>query len=117
MTNNVKPNHYKGDKGDLLSSMDGFMSDDEIRGFYKGNIIKYTTRYNKKNGLEDLDKANYYIERLKEWEASKSKPSYDDGKHTNELLQASAQTVKEFENQMGESFRRMMRAKTVRGLK
>ena len=33
-------------------------------GFLEGNVIKYTTRYKKKNGLEDLLKARYYLDRL-----------------------------------------------------
>ncbi len=33
-------------------------------GFCEGNVIKYVTRYKAKNGLEDLLKAKYYLERL-----------------------------------------------------
>lgn len=33
-------------------------------GFCEGNVIKYVTRYKKKNGLEDLRKAKHYIELL-----------------------------------------------------
>lgn len=32
--------------------------------FHEGNIIKYVTRWKTKNGLEDLKKAKWYIERL-----------------------------------------------------
>lgn len=32
--------------------------------FLEGNIIKYITRYKKKNGLEDLKKAQFYLNRL-----------------------------------------------------
>lgn len=32
--------------------------------FAQGNIVKYVTRYKGKNGLEDLIKARYYIDRL-----------------------------------------------------
>ena len=32
--------------------------------FCEGNIIKYVTRYKAKHGLEDLQKAKYYLERL-----------------------------------------------------
>ncbi len=32
--------------------------------FAEGNIIKYVTRYKSKNGLEDLLKARYYLNRL-----------------------------------------------------
>lgn len=32
--------------------------------FLEGNIIKYVTRYKYKNGVEDLEKAKDYLERL-----------------------------------------------------
>jgi hypothetical protein len=32
--------------------------------FCEGNIIKYVSRYRLKNGVEDLIKAKYYLERL-----------------------------------------------------
>lgn len=33
-------------------------------GFCEGNIVKYVTRYKLKNGLEDLKKAQWYINYL-----------------------------------------------------
>ena len=33
-------------------------------GFHEGNVIKYVTRYKDKNGLEDLLKAKWYLDRL-----------------------------------------------------
>lgn len=33
-------------------------------GFFEGNVIKYITRYKKKNGLEDLEKAMHYLEEV-----------------------------------------------------
>jgi len=33
-------------------------------GYLEGNIIKYITRYKKKNGVEDLEKALHYLEKL-----------------------------------------------------
>jgi len=32
--------------------------------FHEGNVIKYVTRWKGKNGLDDLYKAKWYIERL-----------------------------------------------------
>lgn len=32
--------------------------------FCEGNVLKYLLRYKKKNGLEDLKKAQWYLERL-----------------------------------------------------
>lgn len=36
--------------------------------FMQGNVIKYVTRYKKKNGIEDLEKAKEYIDRLIKFE-------------------------------------------------
>ena len=42
--------------------------------FLEGNIIKYVTRYEEKNGLEDLKKASWYLNRLIKREETKMKP-------------------------------------------
>ena len=44
--------------------------------FLEGNIIKYVTRYEGKNGVEDLKKASWYLDRLIKREEGKAKP-YD----------------------------------------
>lgn len=33
-------------------------------GYFEGNVIKYVCRYNLKNGVEDLKKAQHYLEML-----------------------------------------------------
>lgn len=40
------------------------LTDDEFKGFLKGNCIKYLTRYKFKNGIEDLNKAVWYLNKL-----------------------------------------------------
>ena len=37
---------------------------DKKMSYLEGNIIKYVTRYKEKNGIEDLFKAQWYIQRL-----------------------------------------------------
>jgi hypothetical protein len=37
---------------------------DQDMNYLEGNIIKYVTRYKHKNGLEDLEKAKVYIDKL-----------------------------------------------------
>ena len=44
--------------------------------FLEGNVIKYVTRYQNKNGSEDLMKARWYLDRLIKREEGKAKP-YD----------------------------------------
>lgn len=33
-------------------------------GFLEGNIVKYVTRWRDKNGLQDLEKARHYLDKL-----------------------------------------------------
>lgn len=33
-------------------------------GYHEANVVKYISRWKSKNGLEDLEKAKWYIERL-----------------------------------------------------
>jgi hypothetical protein len=40
-------------------------------GYHEGNAVKYVSRWRNKNGIEDLTKAKWYIERLIELETSK----------------------------------------------
>jgi hypothetical protein len=55
---NISPNYYK----------EGIQVTDFILSYNmewcEGNIIKYVTRYKAKNGLEDLKKAKWYLEKL-----------------------------------------------------
>jgi hypothetical protein len=37
-------------------------------GYFEGNVIKYVSRWRKKNGIADLEKAKHYIELLIELE-------------------------------------------------
>ena len=62
----LQPDYYKGKDGrDLFDRFEsGLLTPDEVVGFYKGNVIKYLTRYKEKNGLEDLQKAQVYLIRL-----------------------------------------------------
>src|SRR5579859_7686419 len=39
-------------------------------GFFEGNAIKYLTRWREKGGIEDLEKARHYIDKLIEVENS-----------------------------------------------
>lgn len=53
------PPHYTTGRIEVID----FIEDKEL-DFLEGNIIKYTTRYKKKNGLEDLKKAQWYLNKL-----------------------------------------------------
>ena len=40
------------------------MPPDQFEGYLRGNIIKYTWRYDRKNGVQDLEKARWYLDKL-----------------------------------------------------
>lgn len=52
--------HYTGE----VEPIDLIRSLGIIEEFCAGNIIKYVSRYRKKNGLEDLEKARVYLDWL-----------------------------------------------------
>ena len=59
-SNPINPPHYGEDfHSDCIS----YCLNNDI-GFLEGNIIKYVTRWKKKNGVEDLKKAQEYLRRL-----------------------------------------------------
>lgn len=59
-TDPTKPDHYpNAGKNDVIA----FCQSNNI-GFIEGNVIKYVTRHKAKNGLEDLQKAKEYLNRL-----------------------------------------------------
>jgi hypothetical protein len=39
--------------------------------YMEAQVIKYLTRWRKKNGMEDLLKARHYLDKLIEWEQAK----------------------------------------------
>lgn len=57
---------YKTTSGKQLFNVleDDLLTYDELRGFYKANIYKYTHRYKQKNGVEDLKKVKVYVDQL-----------------------------------------------------
>ena len=69
---NIKnPSHYASDKGfEVFDVQEAFIH--ELKGMaasYWCNIVKYILRFQRKNGVEDLKKAKYYLEKLIEEEA------------------------------------------------
>lgn len=59
-----KPPHYSGEI-ECIECIKASMTYEEFKGYLRGNSFKYLWRYNrKKNALEDLQKAQWYLERL-----------------------------------------------------
>lgn len=60
------PSHYQSKNGiEVYEVIDAFTDGlDGVTSFNQGNAIKYILRWNKKNGVEDLKKAQWYINQL-----------------------------------------------------
>ena len=70
-SDNIKsPDHYVSDSGiEVFDVQEAFIH--ELKGMsasYWCNIVKYILRFQRKNGVEDLKKAKYYLEKLIEEE-------------------------------------------------
>lgn len=61
MQDNInKPSHYEGEI-ECIECIKASMTKDQFMGYLKGNVMKYIWRYDKKNHLEDLKKADVYL--------------------------------------------------------
>jgi hypothetical protein len=58
-----KPAHYEGNI-ECIEAIKSSMSKEAFKGYLKGNIEKYIWRYDRKGGVEDLQKAEWYLKRL-----------------------------------------------------
>lgn len=70
--NITSPSHYVTDKGfEVFDVQEAFIH--ELKGMsasYWCNIVKYILRFQRKNGVEDLKKARYYLDKLIEEESN-----------------------------------------------
>ena len=58
------PNHYQG-KVECIDCIESATAGlNGIEAFCTGNAIKYLYRWKKKNGIEDLKKAKWYIDKI-----------------------------------------------------
>jgi len=58
------PAHYTQGGIECIEAIKASMTTSEFRGYLKGNAMKYMWRYQLKNGVEDLRKAQWYLNRL-----------------------------------------------------
>ena len=58
MKDKINPKYYR--RGIEVAD---FIEEYEMN-YFEGNVIKYVCRHREKNGLEDLQKAKWYLERL-----------------------------------------------------
>lgn len=64
MSNRANDKQVGGDhyKAGAIQPWDFIISNN--LGYLEGNIIKYVSRYKNKNGVQDLEKAKHYLEKL-----------------------------------------------------
>lgn len=60
----INPSHYTTGSVECIDAIEASMSRESFKGFLKGNCQKYLWRYEQKNGLEDLNKAQWYLMKL-----------------------------------------------------
>ena len=60
------PNHYNQGDIECIDAIRAMLSHEEFIGYLRGNSLKYRWRFRYKNGLQDLEKAEWYERRLKE---------------------------------------------------
>ena len=59
----INPSHYKGEV-ECIDAIKSSLGTKEFKGYLKASIIKYLWRYEKKNGVEDLKKAEWFLTKL-----------------------------------------------------
>ena len=64
MDNINQPKHYANTKIETIDIIEDKLNKDGFEGFLAGNVLKYITRYKLKNGVEDLKKAQWYLNKL-----------------------------------------------------
>ena len=58
-----RPKHYRKGRVECIDAIKS-ATGDGYQFYLQGNIIKYMWRFNHKNGLEDLQKAQWYLAEL-----------------------------------------------------
>lgn len=62
------PSHYTDGGIECIEAIEAQLTQEEYRGYLKGNIAKYVWRERHKGGVESLKKAQWYLSRLIEME-------------------------------------------------
>lgn len=59
------PNHYTSGTIECIDAIESALGADGFINYCHGNVMKYMWRWRYKNGIEDLEKAIWYMERMK----------------------------------------------------
>ncbi len=58
------PNHYTSGNIEVIEYLKDKLSPEQFQGFCRGNVLKYVSRYDLKDGIQDLEKAAVYLKWL-----------------------------------------------------
>lgn len=58
------PSHYTDGGIECIEAIEAALTAEEFRGYCKGNLMKYGWRERMKGGTESLKKAQWYLDRL-----------------------------------------------------
>ena len=84
MKENINPNHYKQGKVECIDALDSAtVNKSGIEAVCTANVIKYLWRYEAKNGLEDVRKAQWYLRKLEKELTNKLKQQANDTGKSN----------------------------------
>ena len=61
LPNQIRPSHYKSCSIECIDAMILTFGTDAVAEFCLINAFKYIWRHKDKNGLEDIEKANWYV--------------------------------------------------------
>ena len=78
-------NHYNKYQIQPIAALQDWLSEEEYRGYLRGNAIKYQVRYRDKGGAEDLQKAQWYLDELLKLESGsdeKKNATYKEQKYS-----------------------------------
>lgn len=89
----INGDHYRGS----IQTWDYIVAND--LGFLEGNIVKYVTRFRKKNGVQDLEKAQHYLQKLIEVEHERLRRASNTNVQDQQTI---AGIIAESENRYGE---------------
>ena len=71
MAKQIGGTHYASKTVQAWDAMEAWMSPEQFVGFLRGNAIKYLARADAKGGVEDIKKAQHYIDKLVEFAESR----------------------------------------------
>lgn len=59
--------HYTRQPIQPWAAMEAWLTPEEFMGYLRGNCIKYHARFREKAGMQDLEKALHYTQKLQEF--------------------------------------------------